>query len=95
MNTSNRFQSFDLLATPVAVMQAQGRLRFVNAALEDALGMSRRTVHDHFFPDYLISSLQDSAELISEKFRQNGVVECRKLSCLACVILKKPIKKEC
>ena len=54
MNTSNRFQSFDLLATPVAVMQAQGRLRFVNAALEDALGMSRRTVHDHFFPDYFL-----------------------------------------
>jgi len=54
VNTSNRFQSFDLLATPVAVMQAQGRLRFVNAALEDALGMSRRTVHDHFFPDYFL-----------------------------------------
>lgn len=54
MNTSTRFQSFDLLATPVAVMQAQGRLRFVNAALEDALGMSRRTVHDHFFPDYFL-----------------------------------------
>ena len=54
MNKSNRFQAFDLLATPVAVMQGQGRLCFVNAALEDALGMSRRTLHDLFFPDYFL-----------------------------------------
>jgi two-component system nitrogen regulation sensor histidine kinase GlnL len=54
MNKSNRFQALDLLATPVAVMQGQGRLSFVNAALEDALGMSRRTLHDHYFPDYFV-----------------------------------------
>jgi len=41
-----RFQAFDLLATPVAVVQGQGLVRFVNAALEDALGMSRRTLQD-------------------------------------------------
>ncbi|PUE41198.1 nitrogen regulation protein NR(II) [Limnohabitans sp. Bal53] len=54
MNTPHRFQAFDLLATPVAVMQGQGRVRFVNAALEDALGLSRRTLHDAYFPDYFV-----------------------------------------
>jgi two-component system nitrogen regulation sensor histidine kinase GlnL len=50
----SRFQAFDLLATPVAVMQGQGRVRFVNAALEDALGLSRRTLHDAYLPDYFV-----------------------------------------
>ena len=54
MNKPNRFQAFDLLATPVAVMQGQGRVRFVNAALEDALGLSRRTLHDAYLPDYFV-----------------------------------------
>ena len=43
MNT-NRFSSFDLLATPVAVLDAHGVVLFVNAALEDTLGQSRRTL---------------------------------------------------
>ena len=54
MNPPNRFQAFDLLATPVAVMQGQGRVRFVNAALEDALGLSRRTLHNTHLPDYFV-----------------------------------------
>jgi two-component system nitrogen regulation sensor histidine kinase GlnL len=54
MNKVARFQSFDLLATPVAVMQGQGRIRFVNAALEDALGMSRRTLYDMHLPDFFL-----------------------------------------
>ncbi|WP_291931157.1 nitrogen regulation protein NR(II) [Limnohabitans sp.] len=54
MNTPHRFQAFDLLATPVAVMQGQGRVRFVNAALEDALGLSRRTLHEAYLPDYFV-----------------------------------------
>lgn len=54
MNTPHRFQAFDLLATPVAVMQGQGRVRFVNAALEDALGLSRRTLYDTHLPDYFV-----------------------------------------
>ena len=59
----SRFQAFDLLATPVAVMDGQGRVRYVNAALEDALGMSRRTLfnaalHEFFLdPQPLISAL--------------------------------------
>ena len=55
MNTPvTRFNAFDLLATPVAVMQGQGRVQFVNAALEDALGMSRRTLFDTHLPDYFM-----------------------------------------
>ncbi len=54
MNKTNRFQAFDLLATPVAVIQGQGRVRFVNAALEDALGLSRRTLNDAYLPDYFV-----------------------------------------
>jgi two-component system nitrogen regulation sensor histidine kinase GlnL len=50
----SRFQAFDLLATPVAVLQGHGRVRFVNAALEDALGMSRRTLFDTHLPDYFL-----------------------------------------
>jgi two-component system nitrogen regulation sensor histidine kinase GlnL len=40
----SRFQSFDLLATLVAVVHADGTVLFANAALEDALGTSRRTI---------------------------------------------------
>ncbi|MBS4036851.1 MAG: PAS domain-containing protein [Hydrogenophaga sp.] len=39
-----RFQSLDLLATLVAVVDPQGHVLFANAALEDALGMSRRSI---------------------------------------------------
>ncbi len=42
MTTPQRFVSFDLLATPVAVLDAQGRVVAVNAALEDTIGLSRR-----------------------------------------------------
>ena len=39
-----RFHSLDLLATLVAVVDTQGHVLFANAALEDALGMSRRSI---------------------------------------------------
>src|SRR5207249_1621386 len=41
---SQRFQSFDLLATLVAVVRGDGTVLFANSALEDALGSSRRTI---------------------------------------------------
>jgi len=41
---SQRFQSFDLLATLVAVVGNDGRVLFANSALEDALGTSRRII---------------------------------------------------
>jgi two-component system nitrogen regulation sensor histidine kinase GlnL len=45
-----RFQSFDLLATLVAVVAGDGAVLFANAALEDALGTSRRTIEGSNFP---------------------------------------------
>ena len=45
-----RFQSFDLLATLVAVVHGDGAVLFANAALEDALGSSRRTIEGSSFP---------------------------------------------
>jgi two-component system, NtrC family, nitrogen regulation sensor histidine kinase GlnL len=44
LSPTTRFQSFDLLATLVAVVQRSGEVIFANAALEDALGTSRRTI---------------------------------------------------
>ena len=50
-STAQRFQSLDLLATLVAVVDAAGQVLFANAALEDALGMSRRSITGSYFPD--------------------------------------------
>ena len=47
--THLRFQSFDLLATLVAVVHADGTVLFANSALEDALGTSRRTIEGSVF----------------------------------------------
>jgi two-component system, NtrC family, nitrogen regulation sensor histidine kinase GlnL len=46
-----RFHSFDLLATLVAVVDTGGSVLFANAALEDALGTSRRTIEGSMLPD--------------------------------------------
>ena len=46
-----RFVAFDLLATLVAVVQSDGTVVFANAALEDALGISRRTIVGSHLPD--------------------------------------------
>jgi two-component system nitrogen regulation sensor histidine kinase GlnL len=45
------FASFDLLATLVAVVSVDGTVIFANAALEGALGTSRRHIEGAFFPD--------------------------------------------
>ena len=45
-----RFQALDLLATLVAVVTPGGEVLFANAALEDALGSSRRTIEGSSFP---------------------------------------------
>jgi two-component system, NtrC family, nitrogen regulation sensor histidine kinase GlnL len=39
-----RFQAFDLLSSLVAVVDLRGRVIYANAALEDALGASRRVI---------------------------------------------------
>ncbi len=48
---SARFHAFDLLATLVAVVHSDGVVVFANAALEDALGTSRRTIEGSQLPD--------------------------------------------
>jgi len=44
MPDTTQFQSFDLLASLVAVVQADAKVVFSNSALEDALGISRRAI---------------------------------------------------
>ena len=51
MTPALRFQTFDLLATLVAVVGSDGAVLFANAALEDALGISRRAIVGSHFPD--------------------------------------------
>jgi two-component system, NtrC family, nitrogen regulation sensor histidine kinase GlnL len=48
-----RFQAFDLLSSLVAVVDLQGRIIYANAALEDALGASRRAIeHRNLAKDF-------------------------------------------
>lgn len=44
-----RFQAFDLLSSLVAVVDLHGRVIYANAALEDALGVSRRVIEGSDF----------------------------------------------
>ncbi len=48
---AERFRAFDLLATLVAVVRSDGIVLFANAALEDAVGTSRRTIEGSQFAD--------------------------------------------
>ncbi|BEU97381.1 PAS domain-containing sensor histidine kinase [Acidovorax sp. DW039] len=47
-----RFQSFDLLSTLIAVLQSDGAVQFANAALENTLGLSRRTLEGADFSTF-------------------------------------------
>ncbi|MEK9802327.1 MAG: nitrogen regulation protein NR(II) [Curvibacter sp.] len=49
---AGRFQPFDLLATLVAVVHGDGVVVYANAALEDALGMSRRSIEGSLLPEH-------------------------------------------
>ncbi len=57
-SAATRFQSLDLLATLVAVVDPHGGLLFVNAALEDALGLSRRGVAGTQLADFFTQPAQ-------------------------------------
>lgn len=65
---TEHFASFDLLATLVAVVHADARVLFSNAALEDALGTSRRMLLGSSFaelftePGSLHSALEGASE---------------------------------
>ncbi len=49
-NPVSAFSAFDLLATLVAVVHADGTVLFANSALEDALGTSRRMIEGAHLP---------------------------------------------
>lgn len=59
-----RFQSLDLLATLVAVLAADGAVIYANAALEDALSMSRRSITGLMLQEFFTepTSLQSALE---------------------------------
>ena len=46
---NKRFQAFDWLPTPIAVLQSDGSVVFVNAELEDVMGQSRRSLEGQSF----------------------------------------------
>jgi two-component system nitrogen regulation sensor histidine kinase GlnL len=50
----SRFLAFDLLATLVAVVGSDGVVLFANAALEDAVGLSRRSIEGTPLPDCFV-----------------------------------------
>lgn len=64
-----RYKAFDALSTLVAVIDSEGRVLFANAALEDALGVSRRVLAGQHFPDHfsdaepLVAALHSTAGL--------------------------------
>ena len=49
-SAQGRFHALDLLATLVAVVAPEGTVLFANAALEDALGTSRRVIEGSSLP---------------------------------------------
>ncbi|MBE0474603.1 nitrogen regulation protein NR(II) [Rhodoferax sp.] len=75
---NQRFVAFDLLATLVAVVQSDGTVVFANAALEDALGVSRRTIVGSHFPSsftepaYLQTALQGAGSNEFVALRYDG-----------------------
>jgi two-component system nitrogen regulation sensor histidine kinase GlnL len=51
-HTASRFQALDLLSLLVAVLQSDGAVQFANAALENVLGLSRRTLEGVGFAQF-------------------------------------------
>lgn len=58
MDAPTRFQPFDLLASLVAVVRPDASVIFSNAALEDALGISRRAIVGSCFTDAFTEPVQ-------------------------------------
>jgi len=72
---SVRFQAFDLLATPVAVINGRGLVLFVNAALEDTIGLSRRTLQGQHLGEYF--SEKKPLEIALEGVKSNEFAALR------------------
>jgi two-component system nitrogen regulation sensor histidine kinase GlnL len=77
-----RFHALDLLATLVAVVDSTGHLRYVNAALEDALGLSRRAIGNtqlaEFFtdPSLLLNALTGAKDNEFAALRYDTWLKC-------------------
>ena len=72
-----RFQvhAFDLLATMVAVVNAEGLVLFANAALEDAVGLSRRNIEGMALRQHFADA--DALQLALEGARGNQFAALR------------------
>jgi len=66
---ADRYKAFDMLATLVAVVASEGTVMFVNAALEDARGLSRRVLVGSHFPDSFAQPAHLQAALLGAKDR--------------------------
>ena len=53
---NTRFQAFDWLPTPIAVLTGEGEVVFVNAELEDVIGQSRRSLEGQSFLNFFSDS---------------------------------------
>ena len=51
-----RYQAFDWLATPIAVLESKGKVVFVNSELEDVIGQSRRSLEGQSLLNYFADS---------------------------------------
>ena len=49
---NHRFQAFDWLATPIAVLESNGTVVFVNSELEDVMGQSRGSLEGESFLNF-------------------------------------------
>ncbi|MSP35970.1 MAG: PAS domain S-box protein, partial [Limnohabitans sp.] len=52
VSQNHRFQAFDWLATPIAVLESNGTVVFVNSELEDVMGQSRRSLEGESFLNF-------------------------------------------
>ena len=83
---ANGYQSLDWLCTLIAVLDEYGMVRFVNAALENALGQSRRIMVGSDFAtcfaepallDKALSGARSNASpRLATRFRRSRVERC-------------------
>ena len=66
-HTASRFQALDLLSLLVAVLQSDGAVQFANAALENVLGLSRRSVQRGSLFEWFVdaATLRDTIAAVS------------------------------
>ncbi len=72
-----RFQAFDLLATMVAVVEPNGTVIFANAALEDAVGLSWRSIEGTTLRHHFTEADADALQLALDGARGNEFAALR------------------